>query len=444
MTAGNIYRIKTAVCVAALCIAGLAGTALAQEQEAADARQGLPDSYSGPASAVAAVVKDGVITTTEVAQRTRLMAISSGREVPPEFMQQLQARALRDLIEERLKLLEGQQFEVEIDNREIDEELQFVAAQGNLTIAQLEEALAQQGGSLSSLRQQIRANKIWTRLVQGRYGSRVKVSQDEVETTLERMREDATSEQYLVSEICIPVPRPAEAQQMYEGSLQLIEQLRRGVPFAVVAQQFSACTSAAAGGDLGWVRSGELPPELDEVIRDLPAGSVTNPIPSDGAFMIMAVRDKREATVAGEQSYTLAYASAPLEMGRNAALLSLEKLKTAEACGGRARRQDLGENLGVALIENAKLDAIDDRFRDHIEGLNRGDLSGAIEADGYLHIAYVCEKDEGLGLPSRDALEDRIYSRQLERIAQQYLRDVERKTLVDVRLRPQQQQRPNG
>src|SRR5690606_38960394 len=123
--------------------------------------------------------------------------------VPPEFMQQLQARALRDLIEERLKLLEGQQFEVEIDNREIDEELQFVAAQGNLTIAQLEEALAQQGGSLSSLRQQIRANKIWTRLVQGRYGSRVKVSQDEVETTLERMREDATSELYLVSEICI-------------------------------------------------------------------------------------------------------------------------------------------------------------------------------------------------------------------------------------------------
>lgn len=430
--------------MAALCIAGLAGTALAQEQEAADARQGLPDSYSGPASAVAAVVKDGVITTTDVSKRTRLMMLSAGQEIPPEFVSQFEARALRDLIEERLKLIEGNQFEVEIDERDIEDELQGMAAQSGLTMPQMQEVLAQNGVGLDTLRQQIRATKTWMQLVQGRYGNRVKVNQDEVERTLERMRDDATSEQYLVSEICIPVPRPSEAQQMYEGSLQLIEQLRRGVPFAVVAQQFSACTSAAAGGDLGWVRSGELPPELDEVIRDLPAGSVTNPIPSDGAFMIMAVRDKREATVAGEQSYTLAYASAPLEMGRNAALLSLEKLKTAEACGGRARRQDLGENLGVALIENAKLDAIDDRFRDHIEGLNRGDLSGAIEADGYLHIAYVCEKDEGLGLPSRDALEDRIYSRQLERIAQQYLRDVERKTLVDVRLRPQQQQRPNG
>ena len=71
--------------------------------------------------------------------------------------------------------------------------------------------------------------------------------------------------------------------------------MRGGVPFSVVAQQFSACTSAAVGGDMGWVRAGELPEELDQAIRDIPIGAVTNPVPSQGAFMILALRDKRAA-----------------------------------------------------------------------------------------------------------------------------------------------------
>ncbi len=65
-----------------------------------------------------------------------------------------------------------------------------------------------------------------------------------------------------------------------------------------------------------------------------------------------------------------------------------------------------------------------------------------MEADGSLHMVFVCEKDEGLGLPSRSAIEDRIYSRQLTRIAQQYLRDIERKSMVDIRLKAEAE--PNG
>lgn len=401
-----------------------------------ESRAGIPASYSGPVSAVAAIVDDKVITTFDVQQRVKLMIISSGRNPPPEMLPQLQQRALHDLVEEKLKLGEAKKMEVKVEDKEVEKELNNIAASGGATVPQLEEVLTKAGVSMASLRQEIRASIAWPRLVSGRYGNRVHISDKEVDATIERMREDATNEQYLVSEICIPVPDPSQAPELYKGSLNLIEQMRKGVPFAVVAQQFSACTTAAAGGDLGWVRAGELPPEIDEVIRTLPPHSVTNPIPSEGTFMIMAVRDKREAAVAGEPTFTLAYASAPLSMGRNEAIQSLEKLKTADACGGRAMRQDLGPNIGVALIENAKLGDIDERFRSSIEDLNRGDLSGPIEADGYMHEVYVCEKDEGLGIPSRSAVEDRIYSHKLERIGQQYLRDVERNAMVDIRMKP--------
>ena len=44
-----------------------------------------------------------------------------------------------------------------------------------------------------------------------------------------------------------------------------------------------------------------------------------------------------------------------------------------------------------------------------------------------------CDVDEGLGLPSRASIENRIFSRQLSRIGQQYLRDLERRATVDIR-----------
>lgn len=423
----------------------IAGAAQAQDQKTAakvEAREGLPASYHGPASAVVAIVNDKVITTYDLQQRIKLIIISTGTTVTPQILQQIQAQAVRDLVSEQLKLLEAKKFEVEVEDAEVDVELRTMAQQANTTVEELQRTLDANGVAMSTLRQQIAASILWPRLVHGKYRGRIKVDESEITEALKRMRDDATKEQILVSEICIPVPEPAQAQAYYEGSLQLLEQMRRGVPFTVVAQQFSACPSAATGGDLGWIHAGEMPKELDDALHALPPGSVTNPIPSEGAFMILAVRDKRAPVVAGEQSWTLSYAGAPLAMGRNDAILALQKLSTADACGGSALRLDMGPNIGVALIESAKLGDIDGRFRRAVEDLNRGDLSAIVEADGALHVVYVCDKDEGLGLPSRAAVEDRIYGRKLNQIAQQYLRDVERKTLVDIRLK--QQAPPNG
>lgn len=387
-----------------------------------------------PVEAVAAVVDDKVITTFDVRQRMRLTLISAGGRIPPEAFPQLQQQALRELIQEKLKISETENFEMKFTDADFRNELAGMAAQFNVSPQVLLEMLEAQGISESTLRSQIRAGILWPELVQGRFRSRVRVSDREIDDTMDRMREDASQDQFLVSEICIAVDDPALAQQYYQGGLQLIEQMRRGVPFTVIAQQYSGCTTAAVGGDVGWVRAGELAPELDQAIRELPPGAVTNPIPSEGAFMIMAVRDKREAQIAGEPTFTLAYASAPTAIGENAARLAFDKIENADACSQRALRTDLGENIGYALLENVTLDDIDARFADFVDGLSRGDMMPVIEADGAYHTAYVCDKDDGLGLPSRDALESRILQRQLSRISQQYLRDLERRAAVDVRL----------
>ncbi|MBT8471496.1 MAG: hypothetical protein HKN14_02595 [Marinicaulis sp.] len=428
MTKQFLFRAITTACA----VVGLFAAASAQTDnriESVIAKSGVPQ------EAVAAIVNDSVITTYDVRQRMKLMLMSAGGQIPPEAFPQLQQQAVRDLVEEQLKLDETKEFEMEATEAEINQEFALVAAQANITPPQLEAMLESMGVAKDSLNKQLEANLLWPELVQGRFRERIRVNDDEIENTLERMREDASMEQYLVSEICIPVDDPSQAQRYYQGGLQLLEQMRRGVPFSVVAQQFSACTTAAVGGDIGWVRAGELPQELDVAVRVLEKGAVTNPIPSEGAFMILALRDKRDAVVAGEPTFTLAHAAARGEIGGNAARLALEKLTTADPCSDRSLRVDLGQGIGVTKLENLTLDQIQEPFRDFIEDLNRGDTSPVIESNGAYHVAYVCDKDEGLGLPSRDALESRIFTRQITRISQQYLRDVERNSMVEIRLK---------
>jgi len=428
-----VARLNTVISI--LCAALFTSTStLAQEPETPPTSDEVIARSGLPAEAVAAVVNDQVITTYDVRQRMLLALISAGGRIPPEAMPQLQQQSLNELIQEKLKLEETEKYEMEFSDRDFQNELAGMAAQFNLSPNDLITLLEAQGVSSKSLRAQIQAGVLWPELVQGRYRDRVRVSDDEIEDTMERMREDASLDQFLISELCIPVDDPSRAQQYYQAGLQLIEQMRRGVPFTVIAQQYSGCTTAAVGGDVGWVRAGELAPELDQVIRDLPVGAVTNPVPSEGAFMILAVRDKREATVAGEQTFTLAYASAPAAMGENAARLAFDKLKNSDACSQRALRIDLGQDIGYTLLENVTLDQIDPRFSDFVDGLSRGDLMPVISADGAYHTAYVCDKDEGLGLPSRETLEGRIMQRQLSRISQQYVRDLERRAAIDRRL----------
>ncbi len=384
---------------------------------------------------VIALVNDDVITTFDLKQRLRLMHLSSGGQLQAAQLPQLRQQALQELINDKLKKKELDKFEVKVGDQEIESELRQISAQAGLTIEELQKAVNEQGITIDSFKQQISTSIGWQNLVQGRFRDRVKINQREVDQTIETIRDNATKERFLVSEICIPVDDQRQIQVYYEAGLQLIEQLRRGVPFSVAAREFSGCTSATVGGDIGWVQAGELEKELDDAIKAIPVGSVTNPIPSEGALIILALRDKQEPREPGEKSFTLAYASAPLSVGENNARLAIEKLPTAEVCNSRSLKLDLGPDVSTTLLENVKLTEIDERFRRFIDDLDRGDLSSTIEADGYLHVVHVCEKDEGLGIPPRVAIEDRIFGRQISLLGQRYLRDIERTSTVEYKER---------
>ncbi|MEM1380265.1 MAG: peptidylprolyl isomerase [Pseudomonadota bacterium] len=389
---------------------------------------------------VIATVNDKPISTFDIQQRMRLMMATSRQQIPPEAQAQFQQQALRDLIEEELKRQEAARFDVQISD---DEVLQELARISNGQIEQLANDLARSGIAIETLQEKIRAETAWENLVRGRFRSRVAISEGEIDDMLDTMRAEKQAEQFLLSEICLPVTSPGQRDEVYGIGMRMLQQMQQGVPFQALAQRFSVCPSAARGGDLGWMRLPEMEETAATVIRQLQEGNVSTPIENqEGDMMkLVALRGKRAAAEKGDPSYELAYASVPKRIySRRVAEEKLLGLPLTNPCEGERLSTDLGEGIGVTLLPMLSINEVQPQFQNAILDLRRGDTSALMESTGYYHMAYVCEMDEGLGLPRRRMVENRLEAQQFDLLSRRYLRDVERDS--DVYIRGQERPAP--
>lgn len=413
------------------CIAALSGGAFAQE--ASPPPPQAPQSQA-VGNAVAAVVNDHPISTFDVQQRVRLMMASSGAQLDERAILQLQDKALRDLVEERLKLQEAARFDLTIAEEEIDAEVAQVAAGGGATPQQLVADLAGQGIAIETWREKLRSELAWERLVGGRYGDRVSITDGEVEDHLSDMRSATQKPQFYISEICLPAEGQQQTDEMRAVGMQMIEQMQTGVPFRAIAQQYSACPSAARGGELGWVSLEDLDPVVQSVIPQMAVGNVSLPVPTDGMVKMIALQQARDAATAGEPAYELIYAGAAKAVGREAAEAAFARLPRTNGCQADALSEDLGPGIGVTPLPMLPASAIDPAFRASLETLETGRVSETLEGENAYHAVLLCQKDEGLGLPSRRQVRSQLRGEELDRLGRRYLRDVERDGAIDLRM----------
>src|SRR6185312_1894540 len=181
-----------------------------------------------------------------------------------------------------------------------------------MTGPQLVAALQNANIDPDTLREQIRAQISWERWMMGRYGgSRLKVSQAQVNAAIAAREAAAAEPQYLVGEIYIDAAQAGGMPQAEAQAQQLVSQLVQGAQFPAVARQFSAASTAAVGGDAGWLSASQLPPEVRAVIDQLRPGELSKPIDTQTGVYIILVRDKHAGATSEIVSLRQAAVSLP-------------------------------------------------------------------------------------------------------------------------------------
>jgi peptidyl-prolyl cis-trans isomerase SurA len=380
---------------------------------------------------VAAIVNDRVISTFDVRQRANLLIMSAGVQSNPEMQERARAQALRDLIDEALQLQETAEFDVNIETAEIDARLADIARQNNTDVATLTAQLAGLSVSITTLRRQIRADIAWSRLINGLYGSRLRISQTEITATQERIAANMTRPQYQISEIFLPAENEQQFNEMEQGAMRLLQEMQRGAPFPLVARQFSQSPSAAAGGDLGWIASNELMPELQPVAEQLQSGQVSLPVRTPNGVYIIAMRDRRAGGQPGSASVIqLQQVSAPA-----ARRAELERLRRRNpSCGNlQETTTSIADAVVVDLGQTAESD-LAAGIRERIASVQAGQTSEVRVEGERADMLVVCSRQTGgAGVPDRNEIENRLREAEMTMLSDRYLRNLRREATIITR-----------
>ncbi|MPZ12165.1 MAG: hypothetical protein GEU89_18435 [Kiloniellaceae bacterium] len=242
----------------------------------------------------AAVVNDDVISVLDLAMRVQLAVIAAGVEDTQDIRRRLTPQVLNSLIDERLQMQEARRLDIVVSDVQVAGALEQIAEQNNMTEGQFLTMLRNRGVIPTTLIDQIRAQIAWMSIIQRRVRPSVVIATEEVEEVVTRLSARRGSIERRISEIFIPVESTAKEAEAQANAGRLFDELRRGANFTGLARQFSQSGTATLGGDLGWVRDGELDEELNTVLAQMGPGEISVPVRTLSGFHILFLRDMRK------------------------------------------------------------------------------------------------------------------------------------------------------
>jgi peptidyl-prolyl cis-trans isomerase SurA len=275
----------------ACLLGGLAAAPLLLAQT--DAVQPATESTTRQLDRIIAIVDDDVILASELqdaVQRAELNARRAKRELPP--MDQFRRQVFDQLVLDSLQLQIANRAGVRISDGELNEAMERVARQNNMTLEQFSQALTQDGLPYAVAREQLRREMLIQRVQQGSINENVQITDQEIASFLNSAEgRSLTAPQYRVLHALIPASDKADPAQLKQFAEQLAARLRAGEDFnRVIAIPGPV---PVQGGDLGWRTEEGLPSLLADVVPKLQPGQTADPLVSQAGYHLIKLAEVR-------------------------------------------------------------------------------------------------------------------------------------------------------
>lgn len=372
---------------------------------------------------IAAIVNDKPISYSDVRQRARLLLLTIGAGNPTqEQVQQITSQALEQLVDEKLQLDRVAEFSVEVDPREIESAVNDMASDAGLTGETLRQQLTASGVNPASLEEQMRAEIAWNRLMSGLYGNRIRISENQVDDQLSRLRAASRKTQYRLGEIFLYAPDEATKAEALQAAQSIIAQLNQGADFRVAAQRISSAPTSAAGGDMGWVSTDDIDPAIAEAVQASSGNGLLQPIEADNGIYIILVGGKREPA----EPVTRVDLKRLVVTDGNEATLT-EAIGRIETCDDVQSVANSRSTLRAQDINDINVEELGPEGRSLVLAAEVGSPTEIFAVSSGLAVMYVCRREDGAeALPSREDLKGSLKSRELSMISDRELRNARR------------------
>ena len=237
-----------------------------------------------------AVVNDSAITGFDLAQRAQILIALGFPTASPDA---LRAESLERLIEDRLKLQEGARLRLSADADSIDAGIEEFANRSGLSVDEFRTAMSTQGVTELALNDMVSAEMVWRQVVRRRFARRVEPGEAEIDAEIALVQQRA-GVSYRIAEIGLPAGDEDRSMDETQALAEtLYASLSQGGDFAAAVRTYSRAPSAARGGEIGWISTAQMPPDLAETLSGLSPGQVSRPFPVAGGVTILKLIERR-------------------------------------------------------------------------------------------------------------------------------------------------------
>jgi peptidyl-prolyl cis-trans isomerase SurA len=211
-----------------------------------------------------------------------------------KMLEDVREKILKQLIEDRLIFSEAKKLNITIEEKEVDVKIDEMRNRVG-SERELENMLNEQNLTLNELRARYKEKIMIRKLVDQKVGAKIIITPLEVKNYYNDNKDSFMQpEELKLKTILI---KPKKEQGGDAGSLQLIrdlmKRLKEGCGFEELAKEYSDAPGAGEGGLMGYVKKGDLMPQIEDIVFNLKEGEITGIIQSPLGYHIFKVDEKR-------------------------------------------------------------------------------------------------------------------------------------------------------
>jgi parvulin-like peptidyl-prolyl isomerase len=255
---------------------------------------------------VVAVVNDSIILQSELDARLVPVRAEAAQIADPQERRRREAKlasqVLDEMVNEELIVQAAEAAKIEVDSSEVQAALDEIKQQNNLDDAGLQQALAQQGYTLSGYKADLRRQLLRLRAVNQLVAPKVNVTDEDVRARYNELQRRSSSVSAVqLSHMLFKLPEHPTEQQLDEAkqkATKAMDRVKAGEAFADVAKQVSEdTTTASGGGELGWFQRGSINPEWEQIVFSMEKGEMRGPVPGPQGLHVFYVTDIKQSNL---------------------------------------------------------------------------------------------------------------------------------------------------
>ncbi|OLP43133.1 SurA N-terminal domain-containing protein [Rhizobium oryziradicis] len=244
-------------------------------------------SVAHAATGVAIVVNKVAITNTDIARRAAFLKLRHEKG-------DLNKMAKEEMIDEQLKRQEVARVGMSVSVAEVDAAFARFSASNKLTPAQMTQILDKAGVGAEHFKSYIAVQMSWPRLVNARYSSRDKLTNQEMVTRLLENKQKPQTTEYALKQVIFVVPANKRNAVLAKRKAEA-EASRGKFPGCDQAMEFARNYLDVSIRDLGRVLQPELPTEWKPLIEGA-KGNTTGTLVTERGVEYIAICSRKEVS----------------------------------------------------------------------------------------------------------------------------------------------------